>query len=129
MGSIRTKIAEISFDETESRVLIKIRENAEMTLENTIEHFEKIQKLTSNKPYLALIDASKYFSAESDALKYSASKAALGNRIATAYFNSTVANKLTINFFNRAFDLPIPLKIFEGKEEALTWLKSFQVKF
>jgi hypothetical protein len=124
MKIIYTKIAELRYKEEEALLFIKVLEGAAMNLENTKNHYEAIKNLTGNKKYLALVDASNYFTIEPAALEYASMPQVVENRIATAHFNSSFANSLTTNFFKAHYNPPIHITIFETKREALEWLKS-----
>jgi len=128
MEIVQTPIAEIFFDKNNSILNIKVIEGAEMTLENTKEHYQKINSLVGDRKYLALVDAGNYYSVEKQAWEYASSKEVASNRLAAAHFNSSSANRLTTSFFKTAYDTPVPVQIFETKEEALAWLSSFSLE-
>jgi hypothetical protein len=123
MKKIRTEIAELSFDERASTINIKMLEGAEMNLENTRKHYELIKKLTSDKPYLALVDATYFFTIDKPALKYTSLPGTINKRIATAYYNPILANSFTTEFFRKFYKPPLPTRSFKTKEEAKLWLK------
>lgn len=125
MKIVQTPIAEISFNETESILHIKVFEGAEMNLENAKIHYNEIKKLLGNKRYLALVDTTNYYTIKKEAWEYASSKEIVSNRIAVAHYNSCFANRLTTNFFKTAFHAAMPFEIFGTKEEAVQWLKSF----
>lgn len=126
MKTIQTPIAEISFDEPEQILHIKVLEDATMNLKNAQIHYEKINKLLGGKKYFALVDASNYFTMEQDAWRYASSKEVVSNRMAIAHYNASFANKLTTNFFKSMYQTAVPLQIFDSKEEAEKWLKSMK---
>jgi hypothetical protein len=119
-----TDIAELRHSEKESILRIKVLEGAEMTLENTRKHYQIISKLTDNKKYLALVDASNFFTVTPEALRHSSLPEVVSNRLASAHFNSSTMNKLTTNFFATYYRPPIPIRIFDTENEALAWLLS-----
>jgi hypothetical protein len=125
MKTIHTPLANISYNETEHILHIKIQEDAEMNLENTKIHYKKINDLVGDHSYLALVEASNYCSVEKEAWQYSSLRKIVLNRKATAHYNSCFANKLTTSFFKTTFKTTTPVQIFNTKEDALEWLKSF----
>lgn len=126
MTSITTDIAIMSFDEAESVLHIEMVYGAEMTLENTIEHYRIIKKLTKDREYIALINASEYFLIDKEALKYGALRENIGKRIASAHYNSNDANRLTLNFFKTQYKPNIPVGIFKSKADAMVWINSLK---
>jgi hypothetical protein len=124
MRTADTSIARMSFDETKHILHIEMKENAQMDMEATVAHYEKIIEVTGGKKYLALIDSGNYFHIDSDALELTSRKGTIGGRVAAAHYNVSVANKLTTHFFRSYYKLPIPFAVFESKEEALKWLLS-----
>jgi hypothetical protein len=126
MKSLKTPIADISFDETNHILHIKVREGAEMTLENTRKHYKDISDLIGDKKYLALVDAKEHFTINQDAWQYASAKEIANKRVAVAHYNSCQANKLTMNFFNSVYDTSMPVKIFNSESDARQWLFSFK---
>jgi hypothetical protein len=129
MKQAYSAIAKLEFDESESILYIEIMEGAEMNVNNTKEHYDTIKTLTNNKPYLALIDASIYYIADAQSLKYAASSDVINNRVASAYYNSSFANTLTINFYKSYYKPSLAIQLFKTKEAALEWLKTQALKF
>ncbi|MCW3075935.1 MAG: hypothetical protein JWO32_544 [Bacteroidetes bacterium] len=127
MKSVTTEIAIMNFDEAEAILHIEMVSGAEMTLENTIEHYRIIKRLTANKEYAALINAANYFAIDKEALKYGSLQNAIGKRTASAHYNISDANRLTVNFFKTQYKPQIPVGSFKSKAEALLWLKAVQV--
>jgi hypothetical protein len=121
-----TNIATLNFNEAESILHIEMMPDAEINLEQVKAHYKLIKKITKGKPYVALIDASNYYRMEPEALKYSAEQNTLGNRVAAAHYNCTVANTLTVSFFKKQLKPSIPIGIFKSKEEALTWIEQLK---
>jgi hypothetical protein len=119
-----TDIAELRYKEEDSLLRIKIFEGAEMSLENSRRHYQIINQLTDNKRYLALVDATNFFTITPEALRHCSLPEVVNNRIATAHYNSSTMNKLTTNFFANYYRPPIPIRIFDSEQEALEWLRS-----
>ena len=124
MKMAETSIAELIFDKKESILYMKIKEKSEMNLENTKEHYEVIKNLTENKRYAALIDTEFYFTADTEALEYASMPEIVSKRIASAYYNSSLANMLTTNFFKVNYKPQLHIEQFKIKEEALEWLRA-----
>jgi len=123
MEITRTAIAELSYDVDDSLLHIRMMKGAEMNIENTIEHYRTIERITGGKKYLALVDASEYFTIDSETLKYTSLPQTIEKRIATAHYQSALGNKLTMDFFRKFHKPPLPVNLFETKEEAIEWLK------
>lgn len=128
MEVVSTPVAEISFNEAERILNIKILDGAEMNLKNIKVHYKKINDLVGNKNYLALVDASNYYTIDNVAWKYSYSKKAVFNRKAIAHYNCSPANRLTTSVFKKNFKSALPLEFFDSREEAVKWLKSFSAR-
>lgn len=120
---MQTPIGEISFNEEESVLHIKINEFAEMNLENTKIHYKMINELVKDRPYVALVEASNYYAIDKEAWKYASLNEVVSNRKAVAHYNPCLANRLTTSFFLRAYSSCMPVKLFNAKQEALEWLK------
>jgi hypothetical protein len=127
MKIISTDIAELSFDEEESILHIKMLEDAHMNLEKTKEHYNIIKELTKSSKYLALIDATNFFRIDNDASRFAALPETTKDRVAAAHYTLNVSNRLTANFFRLFYKPRIPVQAFKTKEEALRWLKSEQI--
>ncbi|MCW3075960.1 MAG: hypothetical protein JWO32_569 [Bacteroidetes bacterium] len=125
MSTAITPIANLSFEENESILHIKIRENAEMNLENAKAHYSTINELVKNKKYLALVESSEYFTMEKEAWQFASGKNIISNRVAVAHYNSSLANRLNVSYYKSKLSTAMPLQIFKTKQEALHWLKSF----
>ncbi|MGZ4043816.1 MAG: DUF7793 family protein [Bacteroidia bacterium] len=122
MRVLNTEIAIMTFDENERILHIQMIPGAEMTLDNTKEHYHLINQLTGGKEYIALVDASNYFIIDPEALKFAAEENTLVNRVAAAHYNSSVANLLTVSFFKNNLKPGIPVGIFKTKDDALEWI-------
>ena len=112
------------FDSEESILYIQMKDGAEMNLDNTKVHYELIKKITDNKPYVAMVDATFYFAIDRQTLEYTALKETIDKRVATAHYNCNDGNLLTAHFFNNYHKPGIPFKVFKLKEEAMEWIKS-----
>jgi len=121
-------VAELSFDEQESVLYIKMLEGAVLNLANTKQHAQQMEELTSGKPYLALIDTTNFFTMDEESLKFSSSPINPPNRIAGACFNPTLANRFTVEIFRKFGNPKYPMEVFNTKAEAMQWLKKQKQK-
>ena len=128
-NEIDTPIAKLAYNVGENILYIKIIEGSEMNVNNTIEHYKLISKVTLNNHYGALIDGEHYIEADNDALKLAACPEILGKRIATAHFSTNIANKLTVLFFKNNIKPGIPIEYFRTEKDAVGWLKSKILEF
>lgn len=122
MGTTYSDISEITFNEAESILYIKIMADIEIDLEKIKKHFELINKITDNKKHIAIINGINYFYIKDDALKYVASLKATENRIATAFYSENLANRLSILCLKLYYPPSTPFQYFSKKETALAWL-------
>jgi hypothetical protein len=122
MRTAFVEIAEVTYDNERSLLRAKIHENAEMNLRNIKEFFECVKDLTGHKKHLVLIDAAQYFALEPETLEYIAKAEISSNRIATAYYNVGMANRLTLNFFKYSYLHLVPMQVFDTEASARQWL-------
>lgn len=125
MNTIQTPIALLSFFREERILEMVMLEDAEMNLINTREHYRMIEEITEGKNYMALIDSTHYFSIDSDSFLFASSPEAIRNRIASAHYASAFANRLNTNFFKNRYKPSIPIQLFDSRDEAVSWLRSF----
>lgn len=124
MKTIQTEIAELIFDEKESILYMQTIEGANMNIENTKKHYEAIKKITGNNPYGALNDATIHLTIDAESLLYTSLPETIGKRIATAHYHAPLSVKMTLDFFKKNYNLPIPFESFKTKEAAVKWLKN-----
>ena len=128
MEKIKSKIAQLSYDEKESILHVEIDEDADMSLENLKEHYNTIEQVTNGQSYFALIDAGNLYHIEWDGLEYSSGKEAFGNRLAAAYCNPPLANRLNINYLKIVHNIAIPINIFPTRQSGLSWINELRGK-
>lgn len=126
MKTINSDIAEITFNEIDSVLSIKIMADIEIDLEKVKKHFELINKITGNKKYIAIVDGANYFHIKDDALRYMASPQATRNRIATAFYSHNLANRLSILCLKLYSPPSTPLQYFSRKENAIDWIQQIK---
>lgn len=126
METTLTDIAEISFDEATAILHVKILEDIHMDLQKTINHSQEVQKVTKGEKYMALVDATNYFTSDDEALKYLALPDTTKGRMAMAFYSLNLANRLTIHFFRLLHKPSFAIHLFRTNEDALGWLKMEQ---
>jgi hypothetical protein len=126
MKIVLVDIAELMFDEENSFLYIRIVEDASLNRSNMQECFDSIKDLTSNKPHFALIDASQHFVIQPDTLQYLVNSEIASGRRASAYYNVSMANRLTINFLKYLYPRPFCVQMFETQDPAIEWLKTIK---
>ena len=124
----KSEIGDLSYDEPNRILHIKLHDWADMNVQNTRRHYKIINELTKGQHYYALIDAEKYFSFENTAFQITTQREVLGNRLASAHYNSNFANRLNVIIYNSAFSPPIPVRYFNSKGEALSWILELKNK-
>jgi hypothetical protein len=124
MRNFKTPLAEISYNDREQLLHVRILEGAEMTLTNAQVHYEKINSLLGNKKHVVLVDAKHYYRIDKEAWIYASKKEIISNRIAVAHYNSCHANKLETSFYKAQLNTAMPVEVFNTKEEAVKWLRS-----
>jgi hypothetical protein len=123
MNLIYTKVAELCFDKQNAILYITILEHSEMSLKNTINHYDIIEQVTKNTKHVAIIDASNYYITSPEAMAYSAEKSTFKNRVGVIYYNVAMSNKLTLDFFKKQYKPDMFIITVKTKEEALIyWL-------
>ncbi len=126
METVITDIAEIFFDEESSILHVKILEDVHMDLKKTISHNKVVQRITKGEKYMALVDATNYFTTDEDALKYMALPETTKGRVAMAFHSLNLANRLTIHFFRLLYKPNFTIHLFRVHNDALEWLRSEQ---
>lgn len=127
MLSLETQTASISFLD-KNILLIKMKEGAEIDVEEATENFEAVLKLAEGRKYAVLVDACVPVQVTPDARMYGANIERQRDLIAQAIVVNTLANRLIGNFiinFNKPF---APTKLFSDNETALVWLNEQVVK-
>ncbi len=108
-------------------LFMRAKEDADFTLEASIEGIEVRKKLQQNKKMLVLIDTRNVFQVSKEAREYGASKEVSDLSTAMAILAGTsLATTLIGNFFinfNKPFS---PTKMFKKEENAIKWLNSFR---
>lgn len=106
-------------------IWLVIKEDADWDVKEIKEFTSVCEKLSNNKPYLLVTDARVNLSITSDARKAVASKEVSPLLVANAVLVNNTAVRLVANFFARVNKPHFKYKVFNGEEEALTWLKQY----
>jgi hypothetical protein len=123
METLITDIAELRYDETTSILHVKILEDVHMDMEKTVSHCKLVKRITRGEKYMALVDATNYFTTDEDALKYLALPETTKGRVAMAFHSLNLANRLTIHFFRLLYKPNFTIHLFRVHEDALEWLR------
>lgn len=129
MKVLNTSISVLSYNEEDSILHIEMLPDADMNLETTKEHYDAINLITNNCKHYVLINSQNYFTIDSESFKYASLSSTIKNRLASAHYNCSFANSLTVNFYKNNHRPGIPMNIFNTKEEALEWIKSLTEVF
>lgn len=105
-----------------SIIRLEVVEGAELELEDAVLMHSSMLELSGGKRFCVLFIANTQFSVSSAARKKIASKEYSSMRYADAFVTSSLANKLTGNFFIKFNKPESPTKIFTKEEEAIEWL-------
>jgi len=106
-------------------LFVKIKENAEFTLDNIKKDRELTYNLIGSEKLPVLVDASEHFFITPEGQEFAASEVANVNRRSVAYYAPTLSSFIKLRHF-KTFNQPtVPSEVFTRKEKALNWLKSF----
>lgn len=101
----------------------RIRDGAEISLEEAKEMVEIGSELTKDIRVGALVDARAHFTDTNEARQYFAENTQKNQFAAVAVITSSLAQRLIINFYIN-FNRPnVPTKMFGDEEEAMKWLR------
>lgn len=120
-----TSKAEITYN-TDNIIRIKIFQGNELEEKDIKEIIKRCDEITGKKRHLVLLDGRGDVTATKEAREYGGNHISK-TRIAEAILVETTANKLMANVYVSYNKPRIPTKIFTVEEEALKWLKSFEV--
>ena len=106
---------------------VRAKEDADFTLEATIEGVEARKKLQQGKKYPVLVDTRLMFQVSEESREYGASKEVTELSSAMAILSGTsLATTLIGNFFIKFNKPAIPTKMFKKEDNAIEWLNSFK---
>ena len=105
---------------------MRAKQDADFTLEVTIEGIEARKTLLGGRKFPVLIDMRLMSEVSEEARKYSATKETTELYLAMAILSGkSLPAKLIGNFFIKFNKPPIPTKLFKSEAKALTWLETF----
>jgi len=108
-------------------LFMRKKQDADLTLEASVEGVEIRKKLQNGKPMLTVIDTRKVFQVSREAREYGARKEVEELSIAMAIIPGTsLAATIVGNFFIKFNKPTVPTRIFKSEEKALEWLKSYK---
>lgn len=125
MKTISTRVADISYNKEKRIVFVKIKDNAEIELDDVVQNAKATKMLTDNDKYMVIVDANANLSVTKEARSYSAQKNDTDCRVAEAYIVTSVANKIIGNFYIKFNKPSVPTKLFSTKELAIEWLENY----
>lgn len=113
-------MAMLAFDEAESILYMRLIRDAVATPDSVREHAQAIQQLTGGQKHCVLIDASNNY-ARLDDLKDELLLLTYKNRVASAYFNPTLAIRLRVMQIKQRSKAK--MEVFYSQKKAVAWLQ------
>lgn len=127
MTSIILKNSEIKLLE-EGIISIHLNAYSEITINDALEIFEALKKLSKEKKCPVLIDAGEFCSINNEVRAFSASEERNIFTLAEAIAYTSLAQKMEALFYLKNNKPTVPTKIFPETKEAIIWLKTFLKK-
>jgi Asp/Glu/hydantoin racemase len=103
-------------------LVVTIKDDVELSLQDIIEHREIAARLTQGKPHCVLAIAGQRTQATSEARQYAASNVPIG-RVAEAVIIGSLPVRLLGNFYLQFHKPGVPTKMFDDRNEAMKWLE------
>ncbi|HIA37624.1 MAG TPA: hypothetical protein EYN89_13060 [Flavobacteriales bacterium] len=110
-------------------ICIRVRDDAEVELEDSLETFEAVKKLGKGVKMPVLVLTGEGGTVSEESKRFSASKQAGEPTLAEAIVVRNFAHKLLVNFLIKFYRPGRPMRMFTSKGEAVEWLKSYQDKY
>jgi hypothetical protein len=104
---------------------VNCADNIEYELQHIKEILNSFGELGEQTKQPILVKTAQFNSITSEAREYCASAEATQYSIAEAYVITSLALKIVANFYIRINNPPVPTKIFNCEEEAVSWLNTF----
>ncbi len=104
---------------------IHLKAGCDIELSDAVLIVEAMGKLGGGKKYPVLIDAGEFCSLDKETRIFSAAVESNIFTLADAIAYCNLAQKLLADFYLKYNKPTVPTRIFSTKEEALTWLKTF----
>lgn len=103
-------------------IRIRIKDNAEIELEDTIIEYNYIKNRPDYLPMRILVIPGKNSTASKEVRDYSNSEERRSIVNAQAYVVESLAHKIIVNFMKTFYKTPVKFKVFSDEDEALSWL-------
>ena len=110
-------------------ICIRVRDDAEVELEDSLETFEAVKMLGKGVKMPVLVLTGEGGAVSEESKRFSASKQAGEPTLAEAIVVRNFAHKLIVNFLIKFYRPGRPMRMFTNKEEAVEWLRSYQDKY
>lgn len=105
-------------------IYLRMKDGAEVSLENTIEQFKAQAELTKNDYYGVLVDGRNYVIMDKESRKYMATHMA-PKRVATALLTQhNIAMRLLANIYMKIDKPTVETRLFGEEAEAVKWLNA-----
>lgn len=126
MTEIQTPLAKLAFDEAESILHMTLIRDAVASPETVREHAQAIQQITRERKHCVLIEASNNY-VRLDDLNSEMMQLTYKNRVASAYYNPTLAIRLRVMQIKQRSNANV--EVFFSKKRALAWLRKAWHKY
>lgn len=107
-------------------ITIDVKDNVEIEQEDIFAIRQANLELSKGLQYVVLVLVGQFAVISKEAREVTATKEFGETRKAMAFVISSLPQRIVGNFFIKMNNPPTPTKIFNSKEEALNWLKTFQ---
>jgi hypothetical protein len=102
-----------------------VKQNAEIFLQDAKENTAAIETFYNGKKFPLVVDIRKIKSISSEAREHFTLKGRESVVVAYAMILSSSLSRMIGNFFLSFHKPVVPVKLFDGEEKALAWLKNF----
>ncbi|HQQ94659.1 MAG TPA: hypothetical protein PLQ93_08905 [Bacteroidia bacterium] len=109
-------------------IYLRLKEDAEFTLENTLEQHQAQDELTKDQVYAVLVDARNHVSITKESREFMANYANPRRKATAILMNRNSAMLIMANFYMKVNKPRIPTKLFNTEEEAVRWLRDMLTK-
>jgi hypothetical protein len=106
-------------------IIVRYKEEAEIELDDVIEHSKILKEITNGVKMPILVDGRKAHAVSPEAREFAASPQESALRSAQALLVNSLAAKLVANFYIN-FNKPLhPVKVFKTEKAAIKWLQEY----
>ena len=113
-----------SFLEYSNNILfVRIKENAEMTIETMQEQYDVQKEIVKNEKYAVLIDGKNNVSVPSETRIFMANHRPPNRKATAIVIKKNLATLLIANFYLRMNKPKVQTKLFKFESEAIDWLR------